>query len=199
MTENNNFEDIKNKVEAILFSYGDWISINEIMHALNLDSQKLIKNSIIELENKYDKNFSFKIFKDEDKYKMSLKEEFEKVVETLISGTEIPKSTLKVLSVIAYDQPITKTRLSEIIGRVVKDDVDYLFKNKFLSYEKRGIGKYYRVTKKFFDYFQIDADEFRKQADKNITNYINPLPESLNEAGITIKDNAIKDNTIKDN
>lgn len=197
MTENNNFEDIKNKVEAILFSYGEWISINEIMHTLKLDSQVLIKNSLKELKEKYKENYPFGIFNDGDKYKMSLKEEYESIVEELISGTEIPKPVLKVLSVIAYEQPITKTRLSEIIGKPVKEEVNYLFKHKFLSYEKKGIGKYYKVTKKFFDYFKIDDEEFRNKANQNITNFINPLPESLKEAGIEEEEEERKPEIMK--
>ena len=50
-------------------------------------------------------------------------------VSTLISGTEIPQTALKVLSVIAYEQPVTKTRLNEILGKSVKQELDYLYDN----------------------------------------------------------------------
>lgn len=99
---------------------------------------------------------------------MALKAEFEDITSALLSGLEIPPSALKVLSVIAYEQPVTRTRMSEILGRVVREDVAFLFRNKFVTYEKRGIGKYFSVTKKFYEYFKVDADAFRQRANSDM-------------------------------
>ncbi len=169
-----NFEEIKTKVEAILFSYGDWISANDIIKSLNVDSELLVKNSLKELAEKYKQGYPFVVEQNElNKWRMALKPEYEDLVSDLISSVEIPLPILKVLSVIAYEQPVTKTRLSEILGKSVKSEVAYLYRHKFLSYEKQGIGKYYRVTKKFYDYFKIDEDEdFRATANKNITEFL---------------------------
>ncbi|MCA9459886.1 MAG: SMC-Scp complex subunit ScpB, partial [Nanoarchaeota archaeon] len=147
------FKKLKLNVEAILFSYGDWIASSEIMNILGLDSELELNKILNEIEEKYDAEiYSFKVECDvESRWRMVLKEEFEDIVSGVISNVEIPQAVLKVLSVIAYEQPVTKTRLSEILGKYVKTEVDYLFKNGFLSYEKKGIGKYYRVTKKFYD------------------------------------------------
>jgi len=194
------YEKVKLNVEAILFSYGDWISVNEIKESLGLDSQIIIKNALKELKEKFKENFTFHIEENETsqtdkvsegleivskknslnaKFRMALKDEFANVVEDLISNVEIPPKILKVLSVIAYEQPVTKTRLSEILGKSVKQEVSYLYRNKFLSYEKVGIGKYYRVTGKFYDYFKLDKDEdFKASADKNIKVFLEE-PEQI--------------------
>lgn len=164
------FDEVKLNVEAILFSYGDWISINEIMNVLSLDSEILISNALLELKEKYSQeDFSFKVeFDGTIKWRMVLKPQFDNLITNLISGFELDKKVVKVLSVIAYEQPVTKTRLSEILGKSVKNEVSWLYQNKFLSVEKKGIGKYYRVTKKFYDYFKLDEDEdFRSLANKN--------------------------------
>jgi segregation and condensation protein B len=179
-----NFEEVKTKVEAILFSYGDWISANEIMLALGLDTELLINNSLKDLYDKYEKDYPYTVEDNEDgKWRMALKKDYEDVVSDLISNIEIPKPVLKVLSVIAYEQPVSKTRLFEILGRSVKQEVDFLYKAKFVYYEKKGIGKYYKVTKKFYDYFKIDeSEDFREKANKNITHFLGeePKPESEN-------------------
>ncbi len=177
--ENKNFDDLKLKIEAILFSYGDYISPKEIMQVLELDSENIVKSILNELKQKFDNTFSFEIEEnDNGKWKMTLRNNYEQLVSDLISGLELPPSALKVLAIIAYEQPVTKTRLSEILGKAVKSEVNYLYKNKFLSYEKRGIGKYYRVTKKFFDYFKLEEDEdFRQTANKTIKTFLEePLP-----------------------
>jgi len=172
MTKNEDLNIIKEKIEAILFSYGEWLSITEIKNVLKVDSQNIIKNAIKDLELKFNEGYSFKIINEDDKYRMILKKEYEELVEELISGVEIPKKVLKVLSVIAYEQPVSKTRLAEIIGKYVKEEVDYLFKHGFISYEKRGIGRFYKVTKKFYEYFNLDNDDFREKANKNITSFL---------------------------
>jgi len=164
------FEKVKSNVEAILFSYGDWISVNEIKDSLGLDSIMIINTTLNELVKKYDENFSFQVEQNENsKWRMALRDEFTSIVSDLISNVEIPPKVLKVLSVIAYEQPVTKTRLADILGRSVKSEVSHLYRNKFLSYEKQGIGKYYRVTKKFYDYFKLDeGEDFKQSADKSI-------------------------------
>ena len=170
-----NFDEVRSKVEAILFSFGDWVSSSDIMQTLGLDSELMISNALTELEQKYKEGFPFHVEQhtDSGKWRMALKPEFDEVVTEIISGTEIPQPVLKVLSVIAYEQPVTKTRLAEILGKSVKQEVDYLYRNKFLSYEKNGIGKYYKVTKKFYDYFKLDEDEeFRDAANKSISTYL---------------------------
>ena len=187
------FDDIKTKVEAILFSYADWITLNEIKETLEIDSEKLVQNSLTELKEKYKSGFPFDVQEDErGRWRMALKPEHEDLVSALIAGTEIPKNVLKVLSVIAYEQPVTKTRLSEIIGRYVKPEVDYLYKAKFVNYEKVGIGKYYRVTKKFFDYFKIDnEEEFKEQVNKSMKTFLEePSDEELESVGTKYEDNS---------
>ncbi len=169
------FSRLKAEVEAVLFSYGDWISKKDIQDTLVVDSELLVTNALKEIQEKFKDGFSFHVEEHEDgvKWRMALKEEFSELVSEVVTGTEIPKNVLKVLGVIAYEQPVTKTRLSEILGKSVKQEVGYLYRNKFLSYEKHGIGKYYKVTKKFYDYFKLEeTEDFRAQANKSITTYL---------------------------
>lgn len=174
------FTDLHFKIEAILFSYGDYISLREIQQTLGVDSEMMIKNAIKDLQEKYKEGYSFHIIQNEEqKYRMSVKDDYADLLSDMISGTEIPANVLKVLSVIAYEQPVTKTRLSEILGKSVKTEVNYLYRNKFLSYQKHGIGKYYKVTKKFYDYFKLEeGEDFREAANKSITTFLEEIPTS---------------------
>lgn len=172
-------KDLRTQIEAVLFSYGDWITPGELKETLNTNSEKKIEELLNELKEKYREGFSFHIEKDDrNRWKMSLRDEYQSLVTTLISGTEIPAEALKVLSVVAYEQPITKTRISEILGKSANKEIAYLYRNKFLSYQKHGIGKYYRVTKKFYDYFNLEEDEdFRSTANKNIATFLEEFSE----------------------
>lgn len=189
-----NFEEVKARIEAILFSYGDWITVSELMDSLEIDSEILVRNALEELVPKFREGFSFLIEEEDGKYRMTLHSEYDQVVTSLISGTEIPRNVLKVLSVIAYEQPVTKTRLSEILGKYVKTEVDYLYKAKFVSYQKKGIGKYYKVTKKFYDYFKIEEDDFRKAANKNIDTHLEePVPMNIPKEDETLDSDSEED------
>jgi len=182
MSKDNNIIEIQNKVEAILFSYGEWVTVHELMEVLKVDSEIMIKNALEEVKSKFESGFSFKVIEEDNRFRMVLIVDYESVVEDLVSGVEIPQKILKVLSVIAYEQPVTKTRLSEILGRYVKEEVDYLYKHKFISYEKKGIGKYYKVTKKFFEYFNLDeTDDFRNKANHNINTHFKEETELISE------------------
>lgn len=176
-----NFLEIELKLEAILFSYGDWITLESIKGLLQIEDDVLINGALLNVIKKFENGYSFKVESEEfelqehtgiiksRKWRMALKEEYNELITDFVSGFEMPKSALKVLSVIAYEQPVTKTRLSEILGKSVKEDVNYLYKAKFLTYEKNGIGKYYRVTKKFYDYFKMDENvDFRTEANKSM-------------------------------
>jgi len=166
---NSSIEEIKDKVEAILFSYADWISVSDIVKILNLDSENLVKSILEDLKIKFSKGFSFEVVNDYNMWKMKIRKEYENLLHDFLSNYEIPKSALKVLAVIAYEQPITKTRLNEILGKSVIKEINYLLKRGFISYFKRGIGRYYKVTKKFKDYFQVDdIKEFRKKFEEKI-------------------------------
>jgi segregation and condensation protein B len=192
------FTDLHLKIEAILFSYGDYISLREIAQTLSVDSEMMVKNLILDLQGKYKEGYSFHIVQNEEgKFRMSVKDEYSDLLSEMISGTEIPANVLKVLSVIAYEQPVTKTRLSEILGKSVKTEVAYLYRYKFLSYHKHGIGKYYKVTKKFYDYFKLEeGEEFREAANKSITTF---LEEPMSEEQKTeLEDGVEKENDIDD-
>ena len=52
-------EKIKNNIEAILFSYGDWISIEEIQNSLGLENQKPITSSLAKIQTKFKAIFCF--------------------------------------------------------------------------------------------------------------------------------------------
>ena len=177
------FTDLHFKIEAILFSYGDYISLREIQQTLDLDSEMMAKNALQDLQEKYKEGYSFHIVQNEEgKYRMSVKDDYADLLSDMISGTEIPANVLKVLSVIAYEQPVTKTRLSEILGKSVKNEVNYLYRNKFLSYQKQGIGKYYKVTKKFYDYFKLEkGEDFRDAANKSITTFLEEVPGPIQD------------------
>lgn len=155
------------KIEAVLFSSGDWVSQDKIKDIVGSNN---VLASLNLLKKKFGENFSFEVQKNDlGEWRMCLKDEFSDTSPKILSQ-EIPKKTLKVLSIIAYEQPISKTNLAKILGRYAKEDFDFLYKRGFIVYSKKGNGKYYKVTSKFYNYFNLnDSKSFRQFVDeKNI-------------------------------
>ncbi len=183
---------LEQQIEGLLFSYGDFLTIKELQTTLNEESELKIKEALKNVQEKFKEGFSFYIIEDNStkhpRFKMTLHTDFETLASDLIANLEIPQHILRVLSVIAYEQPVSKTRLAEIIGKNVQSEIAYLYRNKFLSYEKVGIGKFYKVTKKFYDYFQLEEDEeFRNTAESNITTYFQGVEEIAQELDIPLE------------
>lgn len=167
------------KVEGILFSYGDWLNVDDIVKILDIDSAKIVLEVLAEVRKKFENGFSFFVEENEQgMWRMVLRSEYEELVSELVSEVEMPANVIKVLSVIAYEMPVSKTRLSEIMGKHVKQEIDFLIKTKFLYSEKKGNGRYYKVTKKFYDYFKLDeSTDFRNKANKEIKSFLEePIP-----------------------
>ena len=180
---------LESQIEALLFSYGDFLSIKELQTTLHEESELKIKDALKSVQKKFEEGFSFIIIEEGGRYKMKIREEFDTLASDLVANLEIPQHYLRVLSVIAYEQPVSKTRLAEIIGKNVQSEIAYLYRNKFLSYQKVGIGKFYRVTKKFYDYFQLEEDEdFRKTADSNITTFFQSVEDLADELQISVEE-----------
>ena len=168
------------KIEAILFSYGDFVTFEELEILTKIELKKL-KKLLEELKEKYQKEeFSFEINIEKERVKMEIKEEFQKVINQFLTKDEITKPILKTLSIIAYEGPLTKTKLTKILGRTIVKDVEYLFVNLFINFKKKGIGKYYFVTSKFHTYFKIDKDiNLRENLNKKLEEFDKKTEEEL--------------------
>ncbi|MGZ5490976.1 MAG: SMC-Scp complex subunit ScpB, partial [Nitrososphaeraceae archaeon] len=67
----------------------------------------------------------------------------------------LQSSSLKTLSYVVYEQPVTSKRLVQIRGSQAYSHVKYLEQLGFIEHESVGRLKVYKTTKKFQDYFGI--------------------------------------------
>ena len=114
--ENKNYEAI---IEAILFTMGESVELEEIADAIELDkkeSQKIIEQM---MEHYKDDSIGLQIIELDGAYQMCTKSE---MYEYLIRIAKQPKRhaltdvLLETLSIIAYKQPITKVEIEKIRG-----------------------------------------------------------------------------------
>ena len=106
-------------VEAILFSCADAVSAAEIAAALDV-SGDVAKDIVLELSKEYDKQHSgFKIIKIEDGFQICSREDYYDYIRSVTQPRRkqgLSMAALETLSIIAYNQPITRSRVEFIRG-----------------------------------------------------------------------------------
>lgn len=143
-------------VEAALFSAGRPLKVSEIQEATGISGdtvRKALKNLIREYAGK---DTAMEIAKVSGKYVMQLKEDYASPAE-MLAKTEVPKKYLKTASLIAYHQPIKQSDLVEMIGSKGYEHVKALHGLGLISLKPYGATKKIRTTRKFLEYFGIDA------------------------------------------
>src|SRR3989338_848455 len=135
-------EDLKNKIEAVLFTVARALTIEEIGRFTGVGSLGLIKDSLQQLKKEYDdKNSSLQITIDQEKWRLNIKKEYLYLTESLLSDAELSKplqsDVIKIRGVSAYDH------------------IKILQEEGFITSEKSGRSRIIKITPKFYDYFNV--------------------------------------------
>lgn len=110
---------IESAIEAILFSVGDFVTVSELSRAIGV-SEAEIKAAAEKLKQSYiDKNAGIQMIVCNDAYQLSsVAAYYDCIREVLMPRREQPLShaALEVLSVVAYNQPVVKSRIEFVRG-----------------------------------------------------------------------------------
>lgn len=107
-------------LEAMLFASGESVPVKRLAEVLELSEAKT-KKMLEELKNKYDNdsNCGIRLVKLEDSYQLSSKKEYYEAIRDLTERkrrASLSNAGLEVLSVVAYNQPITRSTIEFIRG-----------------------------------------------------------------------------------
>lgn len=146
-------EKLERIIEAILFSAGRAVSIEELKELTNCD-ENVISSALEKLIYEYAQLGALEISKVGEKYVMQVKLEYgDKVAK--IAPKEIPEHLLKTLALIAYHQPIRQVELFRLIGSKVYEHVKELYELGMIRARNDGRTKILTTSKLFPEYFGI--------------------------------------------
>jgi segregation and condensation protein B len=162
-------DEIRNKIEAILFSCGRKISIDEIAKLSGL-SKNVVRNKLVELQNVYSSDeFSMMIHDEGELWKMTVKEKYMSLVRSIVAETELPKAILETLAVIAWKAPILQSDVVKLRNNKAYEHVGELETAGFIIKERLGRSYKLKLAQKFFNYFDVDnIKALRKDLDKKV-------------------------------
>lgn len=162
-----NMDDMQNRVEAVLFITGSFMSIEEIAKAAGIASEGVIKEAVHRLKKEYEeRQGSLEIINNDGRYKIALKKDYVQFSTRLLSTTELDRPTMETLAIIAYKQPIIQADLIKIRGNGAYDHIHTLKDQQFITSEKFGRTRKLKLAPKFFDYFDIAGDQLKSKCDE---------------------------------
>ena len=119
-----NMEQLKSRIEAVLFITARAVSLDEIATILGEDTET-IEEAILELIMDYSTREGALEIDDENGYILQVKEDYMDLVE-LLCPVDLKPAILRTLSVIALKEPIRQTDLKELRGSNAYEHVQEL-------------------------------------------------------------------------
>ncbi|RKD34543.1 SMC-Scp complex subunit ScpB [Thermohalobacter berrensis] len=165
--------EIKSIIEALLFTWGDPLSLEDIASIIEIDKNKVkeIIDSMID-EFNYQRR-GIQIIQMNNKYQLSTRPEHYDWIKKLCSpkkNKSLSNAALETLSIIAYKQPITKAEIESIRGVKCDKALSTIIEKNLVKevgrLEKTGRPILYGTTDEFLKYFGLKSLNDLPQIDK---------------------------------
>ena len=149
----------KNEVEALLFSSGRAMEINDIARICRADADE-IKKSLEELRKEYDDNQKpLLLVQDGTKWKLTVRESYSHIAEKVVSEVELSKTLIETLAIIAWKAPILQSGVIKMRTNKAYDHIKALEDSGFISKKKHGRSFMLNLGQKFYDYFDLKGKD----------------------------------------
>lgn len=152
--------DYKNQIESILFASGRFVDIQTLLSLTGASNKKVLVNNINALKNEYeDRNSPLMIVHEKDGWKLTVKEKYLPIVRKIISETELPKTILETLAIIAWKAPVVQSEVVNIRHNKAYEHISELTELDFIRKEPQGRSFMINLTEKFFEYFDVEGSK----------------------------------------
>jgi len=153
--------ELKKKIEALLFSSGKRMHIEEISRLCSAPPDR-VKNELIRLAADYGaKDSSLLVQNDGEYWKLATKEDYMGVVKNIVKETELSKTLMETLATIAFKYPIKQSDLIKIRTNKAYDHLMELEKMGYITRQKYGRTKLIKLTERFFNYFNLKEENLK--------------------------------------
>jgi segregation and condensation protein B len=150
-------DEIRARIEVALYCSGKPMSVDELVRASGITSREKTVQVIKDLMNVINSQLkALELAKLEDgTFVLQVKPIYISIVRKFSHQPILSQASLKTLSYIAYEQPVTSTRLVRIRGSQVYSHLKELHSHGFVKHDALGRLKVYKTTEKFTSYFGI--------------------------------------------
>jgi len=160
----NTQSDLKNRLEALLFSSGKPMQIEELSRITKEKDLERIKKALQELKQDLEhKKSSMMLINDGNEWKLTVREHYMPFVRKVVSKTELPKTILQTLAVVAYKAPALQSQIIKIRTNKAYKHLEFLEEKGYITREKKGRTKLIKLTQKFFEYFDLPPEKLKQK------------------------------------
>jgi segregation and condensation protein B len=151
-------EDYKNIVEALMFASGRLMSLDALLNLTGASNKQVIIKNIEKLKKEYEERKSpLMIVEEKDGWKLTVREQYLPIVRKIVSETELPKTILESLAVIAWKAPVLQSEIIDIRHNKAYDHIAELEELGFIKKEKKGRSFVLKLAEKFYEYFDVSG------------------------------------------
>ncbi len=153
-------KDYKNQVEALLFASGRFMDIDTLLNLTGASGKQVLINNIGKLKKEYDERDSpLMIVEEKDGWKITVRENYLPLVRKIVSETELPKTILETLAIIAWRSPVLQSEVVNIRHNKAYDHISELEELGFIRKEPSGRSYILNLTEKFYEYFDVEGSK----------------------------------------
>jgi segregation and condensation protein B len=157
-------DEIKEELYAVLFSVGKRTLLSELAKLVKVRDHERVQEILLTLRKELEDGASpLALMIDGEEYKLNVQSKFMGLVQKVVKQTELPKSVLETLAVIAYKTPLLQSDLVKIRTNKAYEHLKELEALTYITREKHGRTKLIRLTQKFYEYFEISPEELQKK------------------------------------
>ncbi|MBN2111467.1 SMC-Scp complex subunit ScpB [Candidatus Woesearchaeota archaeon] len=158
-------DELKKKVESILFAAGKKVDITEIAKLCRLiHNPSLVEKVLKELKEKFDsENSSLMLVQEGTAWKLTVREKYASLVQNLVTQSELSKTIMETLAVIAYKSPVLQSEIIRIRTNKAYDHLRELEESGYITREKKGRTKLIKLSPKFFEYFDVPPEKLKER------------------------------------
>jgi segregation and condensation protein B len=156
--------DLKNRLESILFSAGKQLTLEELSRLTKERDPEKIKQALVELKEELEKkDSSIMLVIEGDSCKLTVREKYLPFVRKVVSKTELPKSIIETLAIVAFKAPVLQSKVIHIRTNKAYKHLEFLEEKGYITREKKGRTKLIKLTQKFFEYFDVPPDKLKEK------------------------------------
>lgn len=193
-------DPVKKIIESALFISGRWMTVEDLVRVAGSGSIGVVKESLKELKAEYDaRDGGIRMSESEGRYRLEISPETREKVYYLAPEPELSPALIKTLALIAFKQPITQSKVVDVIGNRAYDYIKELRKKEFIQVKKKGRSRLLSTTGHFRKYFGLpEGAKWEPQLDaKLLEEAQKKLHEVIPKEDIDAPEEDVKDETAK--
>jgi len=161
--------DYKNQIEAILFASGSFVDVDTLQDITEASNKQVIKKNVKKLKQEYEeRNSPIMVVEEGNGWKLTVREAYLPLVRNIVSETELPKSVLETLAIIAWQAPVLQSEVINIRHNKAYTHIALLEDLGFIRKDSEGRSYRLYLTEKFYEYFDVAGSKDIRKVFKKV-------------------------------